>query len=65
MGKSVQNPKKYIISCRVDDQELQILQELARSAGTNISNLLRRSLDLLDPNGEQPRRLSEFSLRTV
>jgi hypothetical protein len=53
MGKSVENPKKYIISCRVDDQELQTLQELARSAGTNISNLLRRSLDLLELKGEQ------------
>lgn len=54
MGKSVENPKKYIISCRVDDQEMQILRKLARSAGTNISNLLRRSIDLLDRNGEQP-----------
>ena len=53
MGKFVENPKKYIVSCRVDDQELQILQDLARSAGTNISNLLRRSLDLLEQNGEQ------------
>jgi hypothetical protein len=53
MGKSVESPKKYIISCRVDDQELQILQELARSAGTNISNLLRRSLELLEQSGEQ------------
>jgi hypothetical protein len=54
VGKSVENPKKYIISCRVDDQEMQILRKLARSAGTNISNLLRRSIDLLDRNGEQP-----------
>ena len=53
MGKSVENPKKYIISCRVDDQEMQILLELARSARTNISNLLRRSIDLLERNGEQ------------
>jgi hypothetical protein len=53
MGKSVENPKKYIVSCRVDDQELQTLQDLARSAGTNISNLLRRSLDLLERNREQ------------
>lgn len=53
MGKSIENPKKYIISCRVDDQEIQILRELARSAGTNISNLLRRSIDLLERKGEQ------------
>jgi len=53
VGKSIENPKKYIISCRVDDQEIQILRELARSAGTNISNLLRRSIDLLERKGEQ------------
>lgn len=48
MGKTVANPKKYIISCRVNDEELEILQELAKESGTNISNLLRRSLDLLE-----------------
>lgn len=53
MGKSVENPKKYIISCRVNDQELETLQNLARSAGTSISNLLRHSLDLLERNPGQ------------
>ncbi|ORJ54909.1 hydrogen-dependent growth transcriptional repressor [Geothermobacter hydrogeniphilus] len=46
MGKSVKNPKRFIISCRVNDQEMQILQERANQAGTNISNLLRDSLDI-------------------
>jgi hypothetical protein len=48
MGKTVENPKKYIISCRVNDQEMQTLQELARAAGTNISNLMRQSLNLME-----------------
>lgn len=51
MGKSVENPKKYIISCRVNDDELQTLQEMARTAGTNISALLRLSLNLLEQDG--------------
>lgn len=53
MGKSVENPKKYIISCRVNDQEMQILQDLAKHNGTNISNLLRRSLNLLEETHSQ------------
>ncbi|GAB4174297.1 MAG: hypothetical protein Tsb0017_17170 [Geothermobacteraceae bacterium] len=48
MGKSVKNPKRFIISCRVNDEEMQLLQERAKQAGTNISNLLRASLEI-DP----------------
>jgi hypothetical protein len=44
MGKSVQNPKKNIISCRVNDREMQALQDLAKKAGTNISDLVRQSI---------------------
>lgn len=47
MGKSVEKPKKYVISCRIDDQELEQLRRLALQAGTNISGLLRRTLNLL------------------
>jgi hypothetical protein len=48
MGKSVKKPKKHIISCRVDDGEIVALKRLARASNTNISNLLRRSLDMLE-----------------
>jgi hypothetical protein len=48
MGKTVENPKKYIISCRIDDGEMQVLQEIARAAGTNISTLMRLSLNQLE-----------------
>jgi len=58
MGKSVENPKKFIISCRVDDTEMQTLLEKAKATGTNISALLRRSLDLLDQDNG---RASTFS----
>jgi len=53
MGKSVKNPKRYIISCRVDDDELIVLQERARACGTNISNLLRNCLEIENPDLRQ------------
>ena len=53
MGKSVENPKRYIISCRVNDQEMEVLQEIAKNHGTSISTLLRRSLNLLEQNNER------------
>ncbi|NIQ96917.1 MAG: ribbon-helix-helix protein, CopG family [Desulfuromonadales bacterium] len=50
MGKSVENPKKFIISCRVDDKEMDVLQSLAQERGVSISTLLRNSLTLLENN---------------
>lgn len=57
MGKSVESPKKFIISCRVDNDELQILQKKAKAAGTNISALLRLSLNLLEQSGGKASQL--------
>ncbi|MDO3377947.1 ribbon-helix-helix protein, CopG family [Geoalkalibacter halelectricus] len=54
MGKSVENPKRYIISCRISDQEMETLQEIAKAQGTSISTLLRRSLNLLEENHDRP-----------
>lgn len=53
MGKSVKNPKRFIISCRVDDHELDALQERAKACGTNISNLLRVCLEIDKPELQQ------------
>lgn len=50
MGKTVDNPKKYIISCRVNDQELQVLQNIAKQSDISISNLLRQSLIMIEDN---------------
>lgn len=44
MGRSVQNPKKFIISCRVNDEEMELLQRLADRSGLSISNLMRQTL---------------------
>ncbi len=53
MGKTVENPKKFIISCRIDDHEMETLQQIAKNNGTSISTLLRRSLSLLDQGSHQ------------
>jgi hypothetical protein len=59
MGKTVDSPKKFIISCRVDDNELEMLQHLAKRSGVNLSTLLRRSIDVLKCDaGAHSRRLS-------
>ncbi len=47
MARSVKTPKKYIVSCRINDDEMEILKRLAARDNTNISDLLRLSLDLL------------------
>jgi hypothetical protein len=50
MGKSVEKPKKHIISCRIDDQEMERLQKIARQSGTSISGLMRKTLTMLARN---------------
>jgi hypothetical protein len=47
MGKRAENAKKFIISCRVNNQEMDRLQSLAEESGNSISDLLRKSIDLL------------------
>lgn len=44
MGKSVKNPKKHIVSCRVNEGEMETLQHLTEECGLSISELLRQSL---------------------
>lgn len=47
MGKRAENAKKFIISCRVNNQEMDQLQSLAQESGNSISDLLRKSLVML------------------
>jgi hypothetical protein len=44
MGKTVKHPKRFIVSCRIDDREMRTLQELSRRSGVRISDLLRQTL---------------------
>jgi hypothetical protein len=46
MPKLAENPKKFIVSCRVDDYEMRILQNRASQAGVTITKLIRRCLEL-------------------
>ncbi len=45
--------KKFIVSCRINDSEMNILQKRARRDGVSITQLLRNSLDFSDSH---PRR---------
>jgi len=46
MARVSANPKKFIISCRVNHHEMEALQERAESCGLSITMLLRKSLEL-------------------
>ena len=46
MARVSSNPKKFIISCRVNHQEMEALQERAEAYGMSITTLLRKSLEL-------------------
>lgn len=50
MPRTTTNPKNYIVSCRINDKEMRLLQKLARESNTSISSLVRHSLNLLDEN---------------
>ncbi len=50
MGRKAENAKKFIVSCRVNNDEMDQLQSLAREQGSSISELLRKSLILLQGN---------------
>ena len=56
MGKSVENPKRHIISCRVSDQEMESLLELAKESGASLSTLLRHCLNLLEQDPQLAQR---------
>ena len=46
MARTSDNPKRFIVSCRVNDREMQVLQKHAQEEGVSISMLLRKSLDM-------------------
>jgi len=56
MAKHKENSKKFIISCRVDNQEMDILKERADRDGVSITQLLRACLDFVE--GETRRQSS-------
>jgi len=46
MARTSDNPKRFIISCRVDHQEMQELHSRAQESGLSITALLRECLEL-------------------
>ncbi len=50
MGRRADNAKKFIVSCRVNTEEMDFLQNIAKESGTSISDLLRKSLTDLQDN---------------
>lgn len=48
MARSAANPKKFIISCRVNHREMEVLQKRAEESGISITTLLRECLELTD-----------------
>lgn len=50
MARTSTNPKKFIVSCRVNNEEMETLRDLAEEHGLSITMLLRKSLDLITQN---------------
>jgi hypothetical protein len=44
MGRRAVNAKKFIVSCRVNNEEMDLLQNIAKETECSISDLLRKSL---------------------
>ena len=55
MGRRAINAKKFIVSCRVNNEEMDLLQSIAKESDSSISDLLRRSLLTLQNDGTQNR----------
>lgn len=56
MAKAKENAKKFIVSCRIDNHEMDILKERADRDGVSITQLLRSCLDFVE--GETRRQAS-------
>ncbi|PLX83387.1 MAG: hydrogen-dependent growth transcriptional repressor [Desulfuromonas sp.] len=56
MGKKVTNPKRHIVSCRVNEEEMELLMDLARKSNVSISTLVRRSILVIEEATSRPAR---------
>ena len=53
MGRRAINAKKFIVSCRVNNEEMDLLQSIAKETDSSISDLLRKSLLALNNEKQQ------------
>ena len=55
MGRRAANAKKFIVSCRVNNEEMDLLQSIAKESDSSISELLRKSLLALQGSAKHDR----------
>jgi len=50
MARHSDDPVRYVITFRVNDEEKILLEQLAKLSGRTVSDFVRRNLDLLREN---------------
>ncbi len=51
MGAMKENPRYNVVSIRVSDDELEVLQEVSRATSKSISEIMREAMSLLRAEG--------------
>lgn len=61
MAKTKENSKKFIVSCRVDNHEMDMLKERADRDGVSITQLLRACLNIVEGEARQSAGSRKFA----
>lgn len=51
MGAMKENPRYNVVSIRVSDDELEVLQEVSKATCKSISEIMREAMSLLQTQG--------------
>lgn len=54
MGAMKENPRYNVVSIRVSDDELEVLQEVSKATCKSISEIMREAMSLLQTQGGTP-----------
>ena len=54
MGAMKENPRYNVVSIRVSDDELEVLQEVSKATCKSISEIMREAMSLLQTHGGAP-----------
>ena len=54
MGAMKENPRYNVVSIRVSDDELEVLQEVSKATCKSISEIMREAMSLLQTQGGAP-----------
>jgi hypothetical protein len=52
MGAMKENPRYNVVSIRVSDDELEVLQEVSKETRKSISQIMREAMSLIQSKGE-------------